>query len=137
MALIHIYDGDYDQPVKLLCPYCDKVVEPITGERLYPHRTDLWHKRFYRCDPCDAHVGCHAASWAPLGILANAELRRAKSKAHEALDPIWRSGAMSRPDVYAWLASEMGIPLEKCHIGLFDLTECLRVIDLSLSKRGF
>lgn len=137
MAILHVWDDEgCDEPLELVCQYCNKLAEPITGERLYPHRFDLWHKRFYRCEPCGAHVGCHGASWTPLGVLANAELRKAKMLAHEALDPLWRSGQMSRSAVYGWLANQLNISADRCHIGQFDVATCQRVVNLVLTKLG-
>lgn len=48
--------------------------------------------------------------------------------AHEAFDPIWRSGAMSRSRAYQWLADRLGIDREDCHMLNFDETTCLRVV---------
>lgn len=75
------------------CPYCRQPAKLVTGAAMYPHRPDLIHKWFYRCFPCDAHVGCHPGTRNPLGRLANFELRTAKIAAHAAFDPIWRNGA--------------------------------------------
>lgn len=68
---------------KVECPYCLKLADLVTGERIYPHRADLHSLQFYLCSDCNAYVGCHKRSnGAPLGRLANAELRAAKNKAH-------------------------------------------------------
>lgn len=122
----------------IICDYCGQPAPLITGKELYPHRPDLWEKRFYRCDPCDAHVGCHPPATArgggigdgsvPLGRLANAELRRVRSAAHAAFDPIWQRQGMSRRDAYLWLAQELGIDPQECHIGMFDLDQCRAAI---------
>lgn len=118
----------------VLCPYCDKPAALITGAKLYRNRPDLAHLHFWRCAPCDAHVGCHKAGMGqgdgtkPFGRLANAELRRAKTMAHAAFDPLWRSRRMRRREAYAWLARQLGISVENCHIGAFDLDGCCAVI---------
>ncbi len=112
-----------------VCPYCESTSELVTGKRIYPHRLDLAKKRFYLCEDCDAYVGCHPKSTRPLGRLANAELRQWKMKAHAAFDPLWKRGPMTRSEAYAWLAEELGIPAEECHIGLFDVETCCRVVD--------
>lgn len=36
---------------------------------------------------------------------------------------------MKRANAYAWLAGAMGIAKTKCHIGLFDVEECDRVVE--------
>lgn len=74
----------------VICSYCNKPAELVTGKEIYPHRPDLYPKKFWRCRPCTAYVGCHKPNAGygdgtrPLGRLANAELRAAKSAAHAA-----------------------------------------------------
>lgn len=109
------------------CPYCGDVSEMVKGDVIYPHRPDLYKLTFYRCDPCDAHVGTHKGTITPLGRLANAALRKAKSDAHKAFDPIWRGGYMSRKQAYLWLSQQLGIDVDDCHIAMFDIDACRRV----------
>lgn len=116
------------KPKAVKCPYCGQQSELTTGAVLYPHRPDLHDLRFYRCAPCGAWVGCHKGTLNPLGRLANADLRKAKGRAHEAFDPLWKSGLLPRHEAYGELASELGISRERCHIGYFDVAECERVI---------
>lgn len=111
-----------------ICPYCGDKSKLVTGEVVYPHRADLYSKVFYVCMPCDARVGCHPNTTKPLGRLANAELRTAKSAAHAAFDPLWRCGNFTRQQAYGWLALEMQIKQHECHIGMFDLDQCAQVI---------
>jgi endogenous inhibitor of DNA gyrase (YacG/DUF329 family) len=99
------------------CPYCGKPALSVTGEKVYPHRKDLWKKQFFLCSPCEAYVGCHEQSGKPLGRLANAELRRAKKDAHSAFDPSWQSCSVTRTEAYAWLAEAMHLQKHQCHIG--------------------
>lgn len=117
------------------CPYCDRPTPMVTGKTIYPERPDLFHKKFYRCDPCDAHVGCHEPNAQfgftgiePLGRLANAELRQAKYMAHRYFDPLWRDGTMRRKSAYKWLAGQLGISPANCHIGMFDIDGCRAVV---------
>ena len=116
---------------KTMCPYCGAESKKVTGEAIYPHRPDLYHKTFYQCAPCDAYVGCHPGTVNALGRLANAELRKAKSAAHKAFDDIWRNKHMSRSQAYNWLAASLGIEKKDCHIGMFDVDMCMRVVDIS------
>lgn len=111
-----------------LCPYCDRPAKHVTGAAIYPQRPDLFGKHFYQCAPCDAHVGCHPNSMAPMGRLANAELRKAKQAAHAAFDPTWKSGKRKRHEAYAWLAAEVGVSPQNCHIGMFDVDQCRAVV---------
>ena len=112
------------------CPYCGKPSKLVTGEAIYSHRPDLYHKKFYQCADCDAYVGCHPKTKEPLGRLADATLRRGKIAAHQAFDLIWKDGHMKRSQAYAWLAAALGIPGEECHIGMFSLDLCQQVVEV-------
>lgn len=126
----------------ILCDYCQSPALMVSGAYLFPDRPDLAHKKFYRCDPCDAHVGCHEPNAQhgltgvePLGRLANAELRQAKYMAHRYFDPLWRGGRMKRKSAYKWLAGQLGIKPDECHIGMFDLAGCAAVVAAVKSYR--
>ncbi len=111
------------------CPYCDKPSALVTGDVIYPHRPDLSEKWLYLCYPCGAYVGCHPGTTKPLGRLANYELRRAKQAAHAAFDPLWRDGKKKRKEAYTWLAEQLGVHVNDCHIGYFDVDMCRRVVE--------
>ena len=126
-----------------ICMYCSSRSELVTGRDIYPHRPDLYTLKFYACKPCDSYVGCHKGTIIPLGRLANAELRRAKKEAHAAFDPIWKDRfeqksqidpsykkAMARSGRYKRLAELLGIEMKECHIGMFDVDMCRRVVQL-------
>lgn len=115
----------------ILCNYCQKPAQLVGGDTIYPHRRDLYARKFYNCAPCGAWVGCHPGTTKPLGRLADAELRIAKQQAHAAFDPLWRSNVnMKRKDAYAWLAKQLGIERKRCHIGYFDVETCRRVVEI-------
>jgi hypothetical protein len=132
------------------CPYCDRKADLVGGAAIYPSRPDLFGLKFWRCAPCDAYVGCHkTGAWVwrgakkvasdgtlPLGRLANAALRKAKSAAHAAFDPLWKSGGMTRREAYAWLADALGISPDNCHIGMMDLDACRAVVAVVKNVRG-
>jgi hypothetical protein len=109
----------------------------VGGLAIYPHRQDLAAKKFWQCEPCDAYVGTHKDSpkHAPLGRLANAELRRLKMDVHAAFDPLWKSGQVSRSATYLWLAEAIGVALPECHIGMFDEDRCLRAYKALMGRR--
>lgn len=124
--------------MQVRCPYCHNPAKLVGGDVIYPHRPDLFAKKFWQCLPCDAYVGTHKGSkdHQPLGRLANAELRAAKQRAHAAFDPIWKSGAMSRSEAYGALARLLGIEKKRCHIGWFDVERCSKVVDVVKEIRG-
>lgn len=124
----------YEQtPAQVYCPYCKQLAKLVDGTKLYPGRDDLANKRFYRCAPCDAHVGVHEGTMEPFGTLANAELRAARQQAHAAFDPHWNkvhrfSRSSARRYAYRKLAQELGVA--EVHIGEADVETCRRIVDV-------
>lgn len=58
------------------------------------------------------------------------QLRKARSAAHAAFDPLWKRGAMNRPDAYKWLAGELGIDPAECHIGMMTEQQARQVVEV-------
>ena len=116
----------------MICNYCGQAAELVTGESIYPHRKDLYALKFWQCTPCNAYVGTHKGSPTakPFGLLANAELRSAKSRTHRYFDHLWKVGKYTRTEAYKWLALKLDIPEDQCHIGMFDVDRCEEVIKI-------
>ena len=113
------------------CPYCNQEAILTDGQEIYPHRPDLWDLPFYICRSCNAYVGCHPGTTKPLGRLADKALRAAKSEAHRAFDPLWKSKQLgNRSQAYNWLANQLNIPKQDCHIGMMDVDTCAQVIEV-------
>ena len=55
-------------------------------------------------------------------------VKRARKLAHEAFDPLWESGLMSRSQAYRWLGLKMRLPRHECHMRFFGVEECRRVV---------
>lgn len=116
------------------CDYCEKPARLMDSAPLYG---GISYGMVWACFDCNAWVGCHKNSkdHAPLGRLANKELRRAKMEAHRALDPLWKSGGMRRKDAYQLVAEQMSIPAREMHIGMLDVNQCRRVVEVCLELR--
>jgi hypothetical protein len=123
------------QPEPPRCPYCGGLARHLkSSEKLYQGRDfgPMWV-----CFGCAAWVGCHPDG-TPLGRLANQELRWLKMQAHDAFDPLWkakhaREGGpkkKARGAGYKWLARQLGIRFEECHIAMFDEDMCRRVAEI-------
>lgn len=56
-----------------------------------------------------------------LGILSNKEMRNAKESCHALFDSYWQNGKIKRKAAYNKLADALGIPVEQCHFGYFDM----------------
>ena len=121
---------------KVFCAYCGRQAELVDSSVIYGR--SYGHK-VWLCRNCMAYVGCHRGTDKPLGRLANAELREWKKKAHAAFDPLWQYGRFRkrRNAAYAWLSQQMHLPIEKTHIGMFDVAECKRVIEICNKERSF
>ena len=123
-------EREQDRDRSVLCPYCHRRATLENGSIIYPHRPDLHVKLFWVCPgSCDAWVGCHPGTTRSMGRIANKELRQAKIRAHDVFNPIFKDGRMTRGEAYRWLAEKLGIPREECHIGMFDVDGCRRVVE--------
>ena len=118
--------------MSVVCPYCESESELVRSSEVYA-KDYGW---IYLCRPCKAWVGCHGNGKKPLGRLANSELRKWKMTAHGAFDHIWKSRKMRRGQAYGWLAEQLGIDNKDCHVGMFDVETCKRVVDVCERYRG-
>lgn len=124
--------------IEVPCGHCGSYTEQMTGARVYPHRKDLAEKLFWVCIHCDAYVGCHQSNGLPFGSPADAATRKARSRAHAAFDPLWKakirkSGMkkhQARGKAYKWLAEQMGMTRDDCHIGMMTAEQADRVADI-------
>ena len=127
----------------LQCPYCG------SAATFRPSSEHVYHGRnfgpIWQCSGgCDAYVGAHRDTGAPLGRLANKYLRGMKIAAHSAFDPLWRDLDEAYPETngvvpkyvknvararaYKWLAQHMGIDTRDCHIAMFDDKQCAQAL---------
>ena len=93
---------------------------------------------FYGCTnypECTCAHGAHKEGGAPLGIPANRETKDWRIKAHDAFDQLWKvKKVMKRKEAYKWMAESMELPSEEAHIGMFDISQCQKLIDLVFQK---
>jgi zinc-finger-containing domain len=81
------------------------------GSEIYPHRPDLHHIPFWKCDTCKNYVGCHWKTkdrTRPLGNIPTREIMNARKHIHAILDPIWKAGKSNRRELYGKLSSRLG-----------------------------
>ena len=107
------------------CPYCGKPALWCENKEIYGRNYGKSYMCWF-CKDCDAYVGCHNNTREPLGTMANKELRGWRVKAHAAIDPLWKSGEISRKRVYKALAEIFG---EEVHIGGSDVARCKEIIE--------
>ena len=74
-----------------------------------------------------------------LGLLADEPMRTGKKMCHALFDPLWKGktkAGKKRHDLYGWLSHEMGVPVEYCHFGYFDLAQLRRAYIILRGIRG-
>lgn len=111
------------------CTYCNDVAEYVDSSCIYGKSYGM----IYLCRKCNAYVGVHKGTNKPLGILANAELREWKKKAHSHFDKLWKLKKMTRANAYKWLSKQLNKDIKETHIGMFNVDDCKRVVEVVLS----
>ena len=112
------------------CPYCGNKAKLVKGTEIYCGFKNLADKWFWECLPCSAHVGCHGKTTNALGSLARIDLRQQRITAHHYFDRIWGAQRRSRKVAYQMLCRELDLPHTECHIAMFDMETCTKVIAL-------
>lgn len=134
---------------ELICPLCGRQAICIDSKEVYGRS----HGQMWICPnrPCSVYVGCHLDSNVPKGTLATPAMREARKTAHSAFDRLWKTAEdgyeihekglargkvvrrirrTARNRAYKWLAAQLGIHVDDCHIGMFDIDTCARVFYL-------
>lgn len=99
------------------------------GEEVYPHRRDLYTIPFWKCDTCGNFVGCHYKTGRrtkPLGCIPTPEIKAARQEIHKIIDPLWKSGRVSRRELYRMIAHVIGV--EEYHTGEITSIEQAREV---------
>ena len=116
----------------IVCDHCQSPnIKLEKNAVIYGKDYGNWPLVWY-CYHCDAAVGCHKNTDIPLGKMAGKKIRMARAKAHQVFDPIWKqkNAKYTRKEAYSWLAKQLGIAVQDCHIAWFDATMCDKVIQI-------
>lgn len=124
--------------MKIFCCGCEKEVEAelTTGESVYPNRKDLHALPFWRCNACNNYVGCHHKTknrTAPLGAIPTPEIRAERQEIHKLIDPIWRSGRISRKQLYKKISALTGKKYHTANIRSMEEARKIRDAVLSIA----
>lgn len=118
------------------CPYCNSKVTLESSVKVYGKDYGL----IYLCTQfpkCDSYVGTHKGTTKPLGRLADKQLRRYKNMAHSIFDHLWKTNKkFTRSQAYHWLSEQLQISGKDCHIGMFDIDMCKKVIEVCKKYYG-
>jgi len=117
----------------LKCPYCGRTAELRDSKIIYGRSYGL----VYICPgypECDSYVGVHNGSATPLGTMANPELRHWRKEAHAVFDRVWKESRMRRSKAYKWLRNQLRLSKDECHIAMFDVEQCKKVVELAKKK---
>lgn len=105
------------------CNLCNGKVIFTDNKRIYGK--SYGSGKCYICTKCGAYVGTHKPRpREALGLLANEEMRKGKKICHEIFDGFWKgkkNSTQKRKKAYAEMAKILGIPVNECHFGYFDL----------------
>lgn len=119
---------------RLHCPYCGAVVIKRPSGFVYGSKAVDKTRYVYVCSRwprCNTYVNAHKKTGAPMGTLANSELRHLRIQTHHAIQKLQRKWNCSDVDsVYRWLQAKTGLSHEDFHIGQFSEYRCRQVIQL-------
>lgn len=109
-----------------ICNLCNGEVIYTSNSKIYGR--EYGSGKMYFCTKCGAYVGTHIPRpKEAFGILANEEMREMKKKCHSLFDEKWihektiQQKKKARKKAYKWLADTLGIAVEECHFGYFDI----------------
>jgi hypothetical protein len=94
-----------------------------TNKRKWPY---IWY-----CRNCKASVGCHPNTNLPLGYMASPYISHLRATLHAIIDPLWQSKLGTRKEIYSWIAKELCLSDEFCHIAQLSLTQLKIAIEFS------
>ena len=135
--MLDIAVGHFEAGIKLLKAALEDTPEPVKATTIFCPECEVEMTLregnfgpFYSCPnypACDMLVGANPDG-SPKGLPVDKDTREARKKAHEAFDPLWRTGVFkSRSAAYKWLAKRLG---HDKHMQDMNRMECDQVIEL-------
>lgn len=117
-------------PIPTSCRFCGGVVTLESNSVVYGQEYGKW-PYMYLCADCRAYVAVHPKTDIPMGTLANEAIRQSRKQA-KSMFIEWREVCLhyNRSDAYDALAKLLGIPVNICHFGWFDVEGCNRAIEV-------
>lgn len=100
------YKKQHKPAGRLYCSKCGQDIQAVmvTGREIYPNRPDLAQHKYWQCPTCKNYC-----KYGNLEVaIPTPELRLARRKVHAIIDPLWKSGMVSRGWVYKNMTEIMG-----------------------------
>ena len=98
------------------------------------------HGKFYGCSnfpKCDCTQGAHQNTGKPRGVPAIKGVRAWRILAHTVFDMIWDDLRLrGRTEAYQWLAAQLKLPKDECHIGRFNVSQCAYTVAYAALEVG-
>jgi len=129
--------------MNIFCCGCGKeIVARLTnGKEIYPHRVDLHHLPFWKCDICKNYVGCHHKTLnptKPLGCIPTKKIIEARKAIHRLIDPVWKSWKIDRRQLYETISAKLGYHYHTAEIRSVEEARTVYRIALDICKsKGF
>ena len=106
-----------------ICNLCGGKVVYTSNSLIYGR--EYGSGKMYLCTKCGAYAGTHKPRpKEALGLLADKEMRDMKMKCHALFDEKWKNQKNrreARKKAYKELAEKLGISVDECHFGYFDM----------------
>ena len=125
-------------PRPTCCDECKSYsIELVEKKEIYGPFAD-GEGQLWLCRDCGAYVPCHEGTDRPAGAMGNEATRRARTRAHAAFDPLWRSKHQGHDRKWwqTWLVGLLELPPERCNIAMLDREQCERVIKACRAEWG-
>ena len=59
-----------------------------------------------------------------MGTPGDKATKKARMRAHDVFDQLWKEKHMSRHEAYEWMCDQMSLTREEAHIGRFNIDQC-------------
>lgn len=119
--------------MKIICPKCNKPAPWVENKEKYGRNYGKSYMCYF-CKPCGTYVGCHNNTEKPLGTMADKETMEWRKKAHNVIDPLWKSGVYKRKEIYQMLSLEFRTEI---HIGESNIKRCKEIIEFIEERENY
>lgn len=116
--------------IEVICPFCHRPAVWCENKEVYGRNFGKSYM-IWLCKPCDAYVGCHQNTKKPLGTMANAHTREMRRRVHAVIDPIWKSGKISRKKLYRLISIYTA---KQYHTAECTVQDCEAILNINFNS---